>query len=182
MTTMTEQMANMGKEILEDIRKNLVIPYIGESNDALKIGWSIKEGELVESESSPEGVFPDSLHGEKRNLLYYLDCVYKALFQDKRTTSTCAKMKEEAELEAALTTAESKLQLYANYRIACSEYLHMLAKSSGETFDKFIADENPHKLIGAVMALSLFYKDTAGRSIASHTGKLLAVHQRMHTA
>lgn len=182
MTTMAEKMANMGTEILEDIRKTLVIPYIKESDEALKMGWSIKEGELIESESSPEGIFPDSLHGEKRNLVFYMDCAFKTLLLDERTTSTCAEMKEEAELEEQLTSAEAKLVFYANWRIACSEYLHMLAKSSSETFDKFIADENPHKLVGAVMALSLFYKDTAGRSIASHTGKLLAVHQRMHTA
>ena len=182
MTTMTEQMANMGKEILEDIRKNLVISYIMESDEALKMGWSIEEGELVERESSAEGDFPDSLHGEKRNLISYMDCAYITSLKDKHTTSTCAKIKEEAELEAALPTAESKLPLYANYRIACKEYLHMLAKSSSETFDKFIADENPHKLIGAIMALSLFYKANTSKSIASRTAKLLAVHQKMHTA
>ena len=32
MTTMTEQMTNMGKVILEDIRKTLVIPYIKETD------------------------------------------------------------------------------------------------------------------------------------------------------
>lgn len=180
MTTMTEQMTNMGKVILEDIRKTLVIPYIKESDEALKMGWSIKEGELIESESSLEGVFPDSLHGEKRNLVFYLDCALKTLLLDERTTSTCEEMKEEAELEEQLTSAEAKLVFYANWRIACSEYLHMLAKSSEQTFDKFIADKNPHKLIGAVMALSLLYNGTTGSSVASHTGKLLAIHKRMH--
>ena len=177
MTTIAEKMTSMGTETLEDIRKRIVIPYIRESEEARKMGRTIVNDRLIESESS-KGVFPDSLHGEGHDLIFFLDCVYKTMLHDKRTISMCEEMKKEAKLEAELTTAESKLPLYANWRIACSEYLHSLAVSSSQTFEKFIADKNPHKLIGSIMALNLLYKSS---SVATHTGKLLAIYQIFHT-
>lgn len=180
MTTKNEYMTRMGTDALETIRKELVVRFIRESEDASELGWTIENNQLIESEPCTEGVFPDSLHGNRHELIYYLDSVYKALLENEHVKSTCGTMKSKSELEAVLTTPKSKLPLYANWRIACSEYLHMLAKSSEQTFGVFVADENPYVLVGAIMALNRLYDNTG--DYTANIGKLLAIHKRMHAA
>jgi len=166
---------------LEYLRENLILPYIRESENAKALGWTVENDQLIESDGSYyEGVFPDSLRRSGHELIDHMDSVRKAMIQDKHVTATNEEMATAAKMESTFASMNQLVVPYANWRIKCSEYLHVLAKSSVLAFDKFMADDNPYNLYGAIMALSTMYKGSISDGVGECIGMLLAIHLRVH--
>ncbi len=171
---------NVCMRYMDYLRKNLVHPFLRDSEHAKAMGWRVEGDQFIEQVSCYDGVFPNSMSKDGNELIYHMDSVRRVMIQDKHITESCEDMATAAKLESTFASMNQLVVPYANWRIDCSEYLHILARSSKSALDKFMADKNPYIFYGAIMALSTMYKGDVGDDIGECIGMLLAIHLRKH--
>ena len=177
-TIMQKLVQEFGKRALEELRINLVLPFVRESAQAKAIGWTVEDAQLIEALGETEWssmLFPLSIHEGGNELMGFFDNARFALLNNADVTTRCEEMAREARMDSQLTR-EYRVMAYSLWRMACRKYLYLLAKSSDDALKNFTGDSSPYKLYGAIMALSLAYKGEIDESTTGCLAILLAVY------